>query len=119
MIIELGANDALRGLDPTLTEKTLDQIISGVAAKGLPLLLAGMRAPPNLGPDYAAKFDGMYQRLAEKHGVPLYPFFLEGVAADAALNQADGIHPNPQGVDIIVSRIAPLVEQLIGKVQQK
>ena len=82
VIIELGANDALRGLDPTLTEKTLDQIISGVKAKGLPLLFTGMRAPPNLGPDYGSRFDGMYQRLADKHGVPLYPFFLDGVAAD-------------------------------------
>lgn len=118
VIIELGANDALRGLDPAQAEAALDKIIAGVKAKGLPVLLAGMRAPPNLGPDYAGKFDPMYERLAAKHGVLLYPFFLEGVAADAALNQADGIHPNADGVDKIVSGIMPLTEQLIESVKE-
>jgi acyl-CoA thioesterase-1 len=118
VIIELGANDALRGLDPSLTEKSLDQIITAVKAKGLPVLLAGMRAPPNLGPDYGAKYDSLFDRLAEKHDVLLYPFFLEGVAAQPELNQPDGIHPNAQGVDRIVASIAPVVEKLIGKVQE-
>jgi acyl-CoA thioesterase-1 len=118
VVIELGANDALRGLDPGLTEKSLDQIIAAVRAKGLPVLLAGMRAPPNLGPDYAAKFDPMFARLGEKHGILLYPFFLEGVAAEADLNQPDGIHPNARGVDTIVTNIAPFIEQLIGMVRE-
>lgn len=118
VILELGANDALRGLDPSLTEQSLDRIMAAITAKGLPVLLAGMRAPPNLGPDYAAKFDPMFERLSAKHGALLYPFFLEGVAADPALNQADGIHPNAQGVDRIVTTILPIVEQLIGKVQE-
>lgn len=118
VILELGANDALRGLDPSLTEQSLDRIITAIKAKGLPVLLAGMRAPPNLGLDYAAKFDPMFARLSAKHGALLYPFFLEGVAADPSLNQADGIHPNAQGVDRIVTAILPMVEQLIGKVQE-
>jgi acyl-CoA thioesterase-1 len=116
VIIELGANDALRGLDPALTEKSLDQIIAAVRARGLPALVAGMRSPPNLGQDYAAKFDPLFARLAEKHGTLLYPFFLEGVAAVPELNQQDGIHPNAQGVDRIVTAIMPEVEKLIAKV---
>lgn len=118
VMVELGANDALRGLDPAQAEKNLDQILAALKAKNLPVLLLGMRAPPNLGADYAAKFDPLYQRLATKHGVLLYPFFLDGVAADASLNQADGIHPNAQGVDVIVTKVAPEVEKLIGIVQQ-
>lgn len=118
VMVELGANDALRGLDPALAEKNLDQILAALKARKLPVLLLGMRAPPNLGADYAAKFDPLFQRLSEKYGVLLYPFFLEGVAADASLNQADGIHPNAQGVDVIVTKVAPEVEKLIGLVQQ-
>ena len=83
------------------------------------MLLAGMRAPPNLGPDYQAAFDGMYPRLAQKHGVLLSPFFLEGVAADVSLNQADGLHPNPAGVDVIVARILPDVERLLEQAAAK
>ena len=113
VIIELGANDALRGLEPSQAEAALIKIMDKLAAKNLPVLIAGMKAPPNLGPDYVAKFDGIYQRLAEKYGVPLYPFFLDGVAADLALNQSDGIHPNAKGVDIIVARMLPAVEALV------
>ena len=113
VIVELGANDALRGLPVPQAEAALDQLLTTLAEKKIPTLLAGMKAPPNLGPDYQKAFDGMYSRLAEKHGVPLYPFFLDGVAADTKLNQADGMHPNPAGVDVIVQRILPSVEKLI------
>ena len=115
LIVELGANDALRGLDPAQTETALDGILAKAAARQLPVLIAGMRAPPNLGPDYAAGFDAIYPRLAEKHGAMIYPFFLDGVAAQPSLNQADGIHPNGKGVDIIVERIMPSVEGLIRR----
>jgi acyl-CoA thioesterase I len=119
VIVELGANDALRGLPPEQAEQAIDGILTRLKAKGLPVLLIGMRAPPNLGPEYQARFDGMYAALAAKHGVLLYPFFLEGVAADVTLNQADGLHPNPAGVDVIVSRLLPSVMQLIAKVTGK
>lgn len=115
VIVELGANDALRGLPVAQAEQALDRLLTALAEKKLPVLLAGMRAPPNMGPEYQAAFDGMYQRLAAKHGVLLYPFFLDGVAADPKLNQGDGMHPNPAGVDVIVARILPSVEQLLGK----
>ncbi len=115
VIVELGANDALRGLPVAQAEQALDRLLAALAAKKLPVLLAGMRAPPNMGPEYQAAFDGMYQRLAAKHGVLLYPFFLDGVAADPKLNQGDGMHPSPAGVDVIVARMLPSVEQLLGK----
>ena len=115
VIVELGANDALRGLPVAQAEQALDRLLAALAAKKLPVLLAGMRAPPNLGPEYQAAFDGMYERLAAKHGVLLYPFFLDGVAADPKLNQGDGMHPSPAGVDVIVARMLPSVEQLLGK----
>ena len=115
VIVELGANDALRGLPVAQAEQALDRLLAALAEKKLPVLLAGMRAPPNMGAEYQAAFDGMYQRLAAKHGVLLYPFFLDGVAADPKLNQADGMHPSPAGVDVIVARILPSVEQLLGK----
>lgn len=114
-IVELGANDALRGLPVPQAEQALDDALAKLGERRIPVLLAGMRAPPNLGPEYQAAFDGMYPRLAEKHGVLLYPFFLDGVAADPKLNQADGMHPNPAGVDVIVARILPSVEQLLAK----
>lgn len=119
VIVELGANDALRGLPPGQAEDALDKLLARLAEKRLPVLLAGMRAPPNLGPEYQAAFDGMYPRLAQKHGALLYPFFLDGVAADTKLNQADGMHPNPAGVDVIVSRILPSVEDLLKQVQRQ
>jgi acyl-CoA thioesterase-1 len=114
-IVELGANDGLRGLDPAQTRANLDAILTKLKAKGVPLLLAGMYAPPNMGPDYGKAFNALYPELARKHGVLFYPFFLDGVAADASLNQPDGIHPNAKGVDIIVERILPHVLKLIGK----
>jgi acyl-CoA thioesterase-1 len=113
VIVEFGANDALRGLPVPQAEQALDQLLAKLGERKLPVLLAGMRAPPNLGPDYQAAFDGMYPRLAEKHGSLLYPFFLDGVAAEVTLNQADGMHPNPAGVDVIVERILPSVETLL------
>ena len=119
LIVGLGANDALRGLDVAQTEMALDGIMLKAQQRNLPVLILGMKAPPNMGPDYVARFDGLYPRLAEKHGVLLYPFFLDGVAAKAGLNQADGIHPNAQGVDAIVLKVLPRVEELIGKVLVK
>ncbi len=114
VIVELGANDALRGLDPAQAEAALKGILDALASRKLPVLIAGMRAPPNLGPDYAAAFEGMYARLAARSGALIYPFFLEGVAADPKLNQADGLHPTPEGVDAIVARILPSVEALLA-----
>lgn len=119
VILELGANDALRGVSPDVTRSALDQILSKLDARKIPVLLAGMKSPPNMGPDYVAKFDAMYPELAKKHGAIFYPFFLDGVAADDKLNQRDGMHPNPQGVDVIVKNILPKVEELIGKAKAK
>jgi acyl-CoA thioesterase I len=118
VMVELGANDALRGLPPEQAEAALEQIAAVVTAKKMPLLLMGMKSPPNMGPDYAAKFEPMYARIAEKHGATLYPFYLDGVAADANLNQADGIHPNSQGVAIIVQKTLPMVEALVAKAKE-
>ncbi len=113
-LVELGANDGLRGLDPAGTYENLDAILTRLGDAGIPVLLAGMLAPRNLGRDYADAFDAVFPRLAEKHDLPLYPFFLDGVAMDPALNQADGIHPNKRGVAVIVAGILPLVENLIA-----
>jgi acyl-CoA thioesterase I len=115
VILELGANDALRGLDPKLTQKSLDAILSKLADRHIPVLLAGMRAPPNMGPEYVRQFDAIYPALASTHRVVFYPFILDGVAADPKLNQGDGIHPNAAGVDVIVARILPQVETLIAR----
>lgn len=109
VIVALGANDALRALDPALARANLDRILGALAGRGLPVLLAGMMAPRNLGPEYAARFDPIYPELAARHGALLYPFLLEGVAAVAPLNQADGIHPNAEGVRLIVRRMLPSV----------
>jgi acyl-CoA thioesterase-1 len=113
VIVELGANDALRGISPALTRANLDAILARLVAQGVKVLLTGMRAPPNLGRDYGGEFDVIYPELAAKHRVALYPFFLEGVAAEPGLNQHDGIHPNAEGVAIIVERLAPHVLALI------
>jgi acyl-CoA thioesterase-1 len=113
-IVELGANDALRGVPPDIAEANLDKLLGRLKAKGIPVLLAGMLAPPNWGPEYKKAFDGIYPRLAAKHGVALYPFFLDGVATVPHLNQDDGIHPTPAGVDEIVRRILPAVKTLLG-----
>jgi acyl-CoA thioesterase-1 len=109
VIVELGGNDALRAIDPATTERNLEAIITKLQDAKVTVWLTGMLAPRNLGPQYASAFDGIYKKLADKHGVPLYPFFLEGVAQDPALNQPDGIHPNPKGVDIMVERILPFI----------
>ena len=119
VILELGANDALRGVDPGVTRAALEQILSKIDARKIPVLLAGMKSPPNMGPDYVAKFDGMYPDLAKKHDAIFYPFFLDGVAANEKLNQRDGMHPNPQGVDVIVKNILPKVEELIAKAKAR
>lgn len=119
IIVELGANDALRGLDVSQTEGALDGIMAKAEDRKLPVLILGMKAPPNMGPEYVAKFDSLYLRLAEKYQTLLYPFYLDGVAANPDLNQADGIHPNGPGVDVIVSKVMPSVEELIGKVWVK
>jgi acyl-CoA thioesterase-1 len=113
-IVELGANDGLRGLSPQAMEANLDKILGRLAARNVRILLAGMRAPRNLGREYAEEFDGVFARLAQKHGAVLYPFFLDGIATDPALNQGDGIHPNAAGVEEIVRRILPYVKQLVG-----
>jgi acyl-CoA thioesterase-1 len=112
-IVELGANDALRGIDPEVTAQNLDAILTELNRRGIPVLLAGMRAPPNLGPQYGRLFDAIYPRLAQAHGVALYPFFLEGVAAVPRLNQDDGIHPNAEGIAEIVRRITPAAAALV------
>ena len=115
VIVELGANDALRGLDPNLTKAALDAILRKLADRHIAVLLAGMRAPRNMGPDYARDFDAIYPALASTHPVVFYPFFLDGVAADPKLNQGDGMHPNAAGVDAIVARILPRVEELVTR----
>jgi len=109
VILELGANDALRGISPSLTRKNLDWMLAQLKQRGIPVLLAGMMAPPNMGSDYGSEFNAIYPDLAKKYGVAFYPFFLDGVAADPSLNQGDGMHPNPKGVKIIVGKIAPYV----------
>jgi acyl-CoA thioesterase-1 len=114
VILELGANDALRGLDPEVTRRSLDEILVRLKAKGIPVLVAGMLAPPNLGHAYGEAFGRIFPELAARHGALLYPFFLDGVAATQGLNLADGMHPNAKGVDIIVERILPKVEELIA-----
>jgi acyl-CoA thioesterase I len=118
-IVELGANDALRALDPAVTRKSLDAIIRRLKERQIEVLLAGMHAPRNLGADYVAAFDRIYPDLAKAHDVPLYPFFLDGVATEARFNQRDGIHPTAAGIDVIVARILPAVEQLIARVRAK
>lgn len=119
VIVELGANDALRGLDPRVTEAALDDILTRLKARGISAILAGMLAPPNNGPDYARAFNGLYRRLADKHGVPLYPFFLDGVAGDPRLNLPDGIHPTAAGVEEIVKRILPMVESEVRRISAR
>jgi acyl-CoA thioesterase-1 len=115
VILELGANDALRGLDPAQTRANLEGILRRLGARRIPALLAGMRAPPNMGADYVKAFDAIYPDLAAAHGAALYPFFLDGVAAARGLNQGDGIHPTAAGVDVIVAKILLPVEELIAR----
>ncbi|MDT8421259.1 MAG: arylesterase [Desulfuromonadales bacterium] len=113
VILELGGNDALRGLSPEQTASNLEQIIVRLQQVGVDILLAGMLAPRNLGSEYYSKFDNLYPELAAKHGIPLYPFFLQGVAGDPQLNLADGLHPNARGVEVIVRSILPYLQPLL------
>jgi acyl-CoA thioesterase I len=117
VILELGANDMLRGFRPQVTRDTLDTILRRLADRHIAVLLCGMRAAPNLGADYAQSFDRIFPELAAKYGVPLYPFFLDGVAGDRSRVQVDGLHPNAAGVDVIVARILPKVQELIARVR--
>jgi len=117
VIVELGANDALRGTDPAVTRAALSDIVRRLKARKIAVMLCGMLAPPNYGEDYAAKFNTIYPDLAKKFDVPLYPFFLDGVAADPKLNQADGIHPTAEGVDIIVTKMLPTVQAFLGTIR--
>jgi acyl-CoA thioesterase-1 len=116
VIVELGANDALRGIDPAVTRSALSDIVSRLKARGVAVLLCGMMAPPNYGAEYSARFNTIYPDLSKSFAVPLYPFFLQGVAADSKLNQADGIHPTAEGVDVIVRNILPTVQAFVGTI---
>ncbi len=118
VLLELGANDALRGISPEKTRENLDMMIGKLKERGIAVLLIGMLSPPNMGSDYQARFDRIYPELAETHGVALYPFFLDGVAAESGLDIGDGMHPNPKGVDIMVERFLPYAETLIAEIGQ-
>jgi acyl-CoA thioesterase-1 len=111
VMVELGANDALRAIDPAATERNLDAILAKLKDAKVTVWLIGMMAPRNLGPEYVKAFDGLYSRLAAKYQVALYPFILDGVAQDATLNQADGMHPNPEGVEVVVKHLLPFVNK--------
>lgn len=113
VIVELGANDALRGVDPKTTRAALEDILKKLKARNIAVMLCGMYAPPNLGADYGSAFNSIYPDLAKTYSVPLYPFFLDGVATDAKLTQPDGLHPTAAGVDVIVQRILPTVEAFL------
>jgi acyl-CoA thioesterase I len=117
VILELGANDALRGSDPKATRAALDAIIRRLKQRRIVVLLAGMLAPRNYGPDYVQAFDAIYPELAAAHDLILYPFILDGVAGERALNQPDGLHPTAAGVDVMVTRMLPKVEELIARVK--
>lgn len=117
VILELGANDMLRGVSPAIAEKNLDAMLAKLKQRKIAVLLAGMRAAPNLGADYQRAFDATFPRLAEKYGVPLYPFFLEGIAGQSVLQLEDGLHPNARGVDRIVEGILPSVEKTIEAIR--
>jgi acyl-CoA thioesterase I len=119
VILELGANDMLRGIRPQVTREALDTILRRLTERHIAVLLCGMRAAPNLGADYAQSFESIYRELAAKYGTLLYPFFLDGVAGNLDLEQHDGLHPAAAGVDVIVNRILPKVEELIGRVRRQ
>jgi len=119
VILELGANDALRGIDPAVTRTALTEILTRLKARKIAVVLCGMLAPPNYGSEYAARFNAIYPDLSKSFAVPLYPFFLEGVAADAKLNQPDGLHPTAEGVDVIVKNILPTVEAFLGTISRQ
>jgi acyl-CoA thioesterase-1 len=115
VLLELGANDALRGLDPEEMRRNLDAMLAELKRRNVPVLLAGMRAPRNLGPEYREAYDKVFAELADRYDVPLYPFFLDGVAMKPELNQPDGIHPNAQGVAAVVARLAPYVVRALSE----
>lgn len=117
VILELGANDMLRGVSPNIAQKSLDEMLAKLKARKIAVLLAGMRAAPNLGADYQTAFDAIYPKLAAKYDVPLYPFFLDGVAGESGFQLEDGLHPNAKGVDRMVERILPTVEKAIAAVE--
>jgi acyl-CoA thioesterase-1 len=119
VIVELGANDMLRGIDPKITRQALEEIVRRLGERRIAVLIAGMRAAPNLGADYGRDFEAIYAELAAKNGLLLYPFFLDGIAAEPKLNQRDGLHPTAAGVDAIVARILPKVETLVARVRDK
>lgn len=114
VILELGANDALRGIAPEESEKNLDAMLSRFKERGIAVMLIGMLAPPNMGEDYATRFNPVYARLAEKYEVPLYPFFLDGVVTEERLKLSDGMHPTGEGVGVMVSRSLPTVEKFVA-----
>jgi acyl-CoA thioesterase-1 len=116
VLLELGANDGLRGIEPRVTRENLAAILDRFEAMGLPVLFAGMRAPPNLGPEYGREYDAVFTDLASRRDVVFYPFFLEGVAGKPDLNQRDGIHPTAEGVAVLVGRILPAVRDLLARV---
>jgi acyl-CoA thioesterase I len=119
VILELGANDMLRGLDPAGTRRNIEAIVERLKSRNIPVMLAGMYASRNLGPDYVQKFDSIYPDIAKKHDLVLYPFFLDGVAGDRSLNLPDGLHPTAKGVEIIVERILPSVESFLARLSQR
>jgi acyl-CoA thioesterase-1 len=119
VIIELGANDALRGTNPDVTRAALTDIVTRLKARKISVLVCGMLAPPNYGSDYSARFNAIYPDLSKSLGVPLYPFFLEGVATHPKLNQPDGLHPTAEGVDVIVKNILPSVEAFLGTISEQ
>lgn len=118
VIVELGANDALRGIDPATTRAALDKLLQRLAERHLPVVLAGMLAPRNFGADYARRFDAIYPDLAGKYRITLYPFFLDGLVSRSDLLQADGLHPTAAGVDLIVGRMVPVVETVLARLQK-
>jgi acyl-CoA thioesterase-1 len=119
VILELGANDMLRGLDPAITRKSIETIVERLKGRNIPVMLAGMYASRNLGPDYIQKFDSLYPNIAKKHDLVLYPFFLDGIAGERSLNLPDGLHPTAKGVEIIVERILPSVESFLARLAQR
>jgi acyl-CoA thioesterase-1 len=119
VIVELGANDMLRGVDPAVPRRAIDTIVERLKQRGIPVMLAGIFASRNLGPDYTAKFDRIYPEIAKKHDLVLYPFFLDGVAGERSLNLQDGIHPTAKGIEIIVARILPTVETFLATLSKR
>jgi acyl-CoA thioesterase-1 len=119
VIVELGANDMLRGVDPAVPRRAIDIIVERLKQRGIPVMLAGVFASRNLGPDYTAKFDRIYPEIAKKHDLVLYPFFLDGVAGERSLNLQDGIHPTAKGIEIIVARILPTVETFLATLSKR